>query len=786
MRQNIFTTKRLSLFALLFWGAILSAQTNVPFPSAGIGQWRQHLPWQRAVSVTQSDTKVFYATEWAVVEIEKSDRSANFLTKVEGLSDVGINFIRYNPAAGVLLITYTNSNIDLRNVSTGSVDNLPFIQRNVNIIGDKKIYDASFEGKKAYLATGFGILKMDLEAAEVEYTVFTGVPVRSVAVYGSFLYAGTEEGIYRLPVDDVNPADFSRWHLLGDSEGFPQGRTANCLTVSNNALFLGLENALCRYDGARFDTVTVNPSKKVIFQSAEGAGLVVGWRRDNNDFNGRIQYLEPGSSSPYDINFPCESFVPNYAVEDGSRRFWIADGNDDFRYYDAAAGTCDRFRFNSPYNEACAEIAVVRNKVYVAPPGHDVNLNPNYFGFGIYILDTDGQWKRFYGESNPEIKDGDCDRSWWRVAPHPTEDKFYVSSFVGGLVEALNGGAEAKCYNQYNSILQNAGQSGANRTAIAGLAFDEGGNLWMANYDAVAPIAVLKKDGTLRNFSAAPSNNLLQVAVDRNGYKWFVVGFNGGVLVYDSGQDIDSPADDRYRLITTANSVLPTNNVLCVTVDLDGDVWVGTQQGTVSFECGSNVFDANCKGSRRIVNVGGFNGYLLENEEVRTIAVDGANRKWFGTATGIFVQSPSGDTQEAHFTSTNSPLPDNAINDIAINQLTGEVWIGTTKGIVSYRGEATQGGALNSEKAYAYPNPVQPGYDGPIAIYGLARDANVKITDVAGNLIYEGKALGGQAVWNGRDYLGRRAASGVYLVFATSSASFDSPDAIIAKVVILN
>lgn len=784
MRQNLFATKLLLPLFLLFWSAMLSAQ--VDFPDIAIGQWSQHLPWQRAVSVTQSDTKIYYATEWAVAEIDKADRSANYLTKVEGLSDVGMNFIRFNKVAGILLLTYANSNIDLWRASDGAVVNLPFIQKNVNIIGDKKIYDAAFEGKTAYLACGFGILKMDLASAEVEYTVFTGVPVRSVAVFGNNLYAGTEEGIYRLPVDDVNPADFSRWRLLGQNEGFPQGSTANCLTTANSVLYLGIENALCRYDGASFDTVTLNPSKKVIFQSAEGAGLVIGWRKDEQDYNGRIQYLEPGGGAPYDINFPCESFVPRYAVEDGARRFWIADANDDFRYYDAVAGKCERFRFNSPYNEACYEIAIARNKVYVAPPGYDVNLNANYFGFGIYILDTDGQWKRFYGESNPELKDGDCDRSWWRVTPHPGEDKFYVGSFVGGLVEAINGGAETKCYNQYNSILQNAGASGANRTAISGMAFDEAGNLWISNYDAGSPIAVLKKDGTLRNFSAAPSNNLLQVAVDRNGYKWFVVGFNGGVLVYDSGQDIDSPGDDRYRLITTSNSVLPNNNVNCVAVDLDGDVWIGTQQGTVSFECGSNVFDNNCKGSRRIVNVGGFNGYLLENEEVRSIAVDGANRKWFGTATGIFVQSASGETEEAHFTSTNSPLLDNSINDIAINQLTGEVWIGTAKGLISYRAEATQGGPLNSEKVYAYPNPVQPGYDGPIAIYGLARDANVKITDVSGKLVYEGKALGGQAVWDGRDYLGRRAASGVYLVFATSSESFESPDAIITKVVILN
>lgn len=781
--MRLFTIPLLSLF---FLAVHYKMTAQVEFPPIAIGEWRQHLPWQRAVSVSQSDTKIYYATEWAVVEIDKADRSPRFLSKVEGLSDVGMNFIRFNRAANVLLLVYANSNIDLWNPSNGSVINLPFIQKNVNISGDKKIYDVVFEGKNAYLACGFGILKLNLDVAEVEYTVFTGLPVYSIAVYENNLYAGTEEGVYRLPSDDFNPADFSRWRLLGQPEGFPAGSTVQAMAVSDNTLYMGLEKALCRYDNAHFDTVTADADKRVIFLSAEGNGLVIGWRRDENDYSGRVQYLQPGSSSPYNIHSACESYVPIYAIEEGSKLFWFADANDDFRFFDANQGKCDRFRFNSPYTHSTSQIALAQGKVFVSTPGYDVNLNPLYNRSGLYILDADGQWKRFYGDTNPELKQDDCDKDWWRVAPHPTEDRFYIGSFVGGLVEVRNSGAETKCYTQYNSILQNAGVSGTGRTAIGGMAFDTDDNLWICNYSSAAPIAVLKADGTLRNFSAPPVNNLLRVAVDRNGYKWFVVGFNGGVLVYDSGQDIDSPVDDRYRLITTANSVLPSNTVNCLAVDLDGDVWIGTQQGTVSFECGSNVFDASCKGSRRIVNVDGFNGYLLENEEIRAIAVDGANRKWFGTATGIFVQSPSGETEEAHFTSTNSPLFDNAITDIAIDPKTGEVWIGTFKGLISYRNEATDGSRVNSPKAYAYPNPVRPDYDGPIAIYGLARDANVKITDIAGNLVYEGKALGGQAVWNGRDYFGRRAASGVYLVFATSSESFDSPDAIITKVVILN
>ncbi|MBK8555926.1 MAG: hypothetical protein IPL65_09225 [Lewinellaceae bacterium] len=617
--------------------------------------------------------------------------------------------------------------------------------------------------------------------AEVVYTTFTGIAVTSAVVYDGFLYAGTDDGLYRIPANDINPEDFSRWQLLGPTHGFPGGEGISALAVTDGALFLGIANNLCRYNGATLDTLDTSDAQNVIYLTTEGQGLVIGWKKG---FDGKVKYREPNGAM-YDIHWSCEASKPLYAVEDGTKKFWLADDSDEFRFFDANIGQCDRFHFNSPYNHVSTEIAIEDGAVYVGTPGYDINLNALFARNGVYIL-KDGNWSRFSETSNPELADGDCQRDLWRVAPQPGGDKFYAGSFVGGLVEATAPGAPTHCFTQYNSLLQNAGASGANRTAIGGMAFDSQGNLWISNYDAAAPIAVLKADGTIRNFSAAPANNLLQVAVDQSGYKWFVVGFNGGVLVYDSGNDLDSPSDDRYRLLTTANSVLPTNTVNCLAVDLEGDVWIGTQQGTISFECGSNVFDASCRGSRRVATVDDFGAYLLANQEVTTIAVDGANRKWFGTTNGIFVQSPSGEVPVAQYNATNSPLFDNLITDIAANPKTGEVWIGTDKGLISFRGEATEGGRINSLKPYAYPNPVRADYTGPIAIYGLARDANVKITDVAGNLVYEGKSLGGQAVWDGRDYLGRRAASGVYLIFATSSEAFENPDAVIAKVVILN
>jgi len=221
-------------------------------------------------------------------------------------------------------------------------------------------------------------------------------------------------------------------------------------------------------------------------------------------------------------------------------------------------------------------------------------------------------------------------------------------------------------------------------------------------------------------------------------------------------------------------------------VDRDGKVWVGTSDGVVVFEC--DPFNEECVGGLPIVGqneIDDEDAYLLGGEDVRTIAVNGANQKWFGTTNGVFLTSENGREQFAFFNDKNSPLFDNLVSDIAINQETGEVFFGTNKGIISFRGQATEGKRFNDINAYAFPNPVRPEYDGPIAIKGLAENANVKITDIKGQLIFETEAQGGQAVWDGRDYNGRRASSGVYLVFSTK-VDLNNPDTLVTKILFIN
>ena len=325
------------------------------------------------------------------------------------------------------------------------------------------------------------------------------------------------------------------------------------------------------------------------------------------------------------------------------------------------------------------------------------------------------------------------------------------------------------------------------RTRISGLVFDDDDNLWIASYNAARPLVVYTNEQTWHSFSVPGDNSLTDLAVDDLGNVWGVIAGNtGSVMVYNPGDNIKDPTDDiPPRNFNISNSQLPSNTVNCVSRDLDGAIWVGTAQGVVVFECGAAVFEDICQGNKPTVVQDNLGAYLLETEDVLSIAVDGANRKWFGTRNGIFVQSPNGEEQIAKFDIENSPLFDNTVKAMAYNEDSGEMMIATNKGIQSYRTETTRAKFRRNDNVYAFPNPVRPEYDGPIAIKGLSRDSEVKITDIDGQIVYSTQALGGQAIWDGRDAQGRELAGGVYLVFSSSVDSFLDPETAVTKILLI-
>ena len=412
----------------------------------------------------------------------------------------------------------------------------------------------------------------------------------------------------------------------------------------------------------------------------------------------------------------------------------------------------------------------------------------------VFFRLEEGRWTNFNSSNTTAIagKNGIADGSddlldFITVTVNPINGKVYLGSFYEGLVEY--DGESFNLINEDNSTLGAAIGDGL-RTRVSGLAFDDDNNLWVANHAAVSPLSVLTNDGNWVSFRpSCGRTEIHQIAIDDLGNKWIVDATTGsGVIVFNEG-DLADPNDDQCRVVTQNNSELGTNRTNCVVADLDGVIWIGTTEGITIFNCGEDAV-TDCQGNRPVFQRPGedFGELLLEREEVQTIAVDGANRKWIGTKNGVFVLSPDGSEELLRFTSSNSPLFDNNVLDIAINQKNGEVFIGTDKGLISYKSDAIEGGRVNRANLKVYPNPVAPNYEGPIAIEGLARDANVKITTITGDLVFETTALGGQAVWDGRDYNGRRVNTGVYLIFSTQKvSSFDTfqPDAAVAKLIFI-
>jgi ligand-binding sensor domain-containing protein len=754
-----------------------------------IGQWRSHLPYQSGQYVTQSADKIYFSTELAVVSVDKTDFAVDFLSTVNGLSNAGVEFIRYNSFSNILVVVYQNAIIDLV-YEDGEVVTLNQIRNFQNFSGEKRINDMHvLNDSIVYLAATYGVSELDILNAEFRSTTLTGVEANSVHIFGDDLYAATEEGIYRISTNNVNPDDFGNWSLLGPAEGFPMDYSAQGFETFEGGLYVGVNDTAFRYENEQLEYFYAEAGSTLQFMSNEGELLLVGFRP------GRVVYLHPdGRTGP--LPFNC-IFTPNYAIEDEKGRLWF--GNEavqsDFRYLAGfEQGFCESISFNSPRSEAVWDMSIANGQLWMASGGLDQTLSPIFIPDGFASL-IDGQWAIYNRDLREALKGDDLNNSdddiqvFVTSAIHPENGKVYMGSYIEGLVEIDPVTDVISTYNVENSSLQVAQQD--IRVRVGGLAFDEDANLWVGNNSATAPISVLMPGGEWQSFQPSCGRNaVMDIAIDGSGYKWMRLGTNSaGLLLFDEG-DMEDPNDDRCRVFTSNNSELPNNDVNCVVADTEGDIWVGTTEGVVIFECGSSAFDESCLGTRRIVEQDGFGARLLETENVIDIAVDGANRKWIGTQNGVFLLSPSGEEQVDRFTAANSPLFDNSIVDIAIDQEIGEIFIGTAKGVISYQSDAVEGGRVHSSDILVYPNPVREDYEGPIAIKGLARDAVVKITDISGKLVFETNALGGQAIWNGRDYNGRRVQTGVYLVFSSSNARNTSlnaqPDAAVAKIMVIN
>lgn len=774
----------ISLFGLFLianlGNSIFGQGTDVP-----IGNWKEYLPFSTFQSISQSEDQVFATTGLGVIAVNKLDLEKSFLSKLTGLSATCTKLVKYIPSQDGLIVTYDDNEFDLvLQNRTVTYDNI----KKDGSFFNREILDVEvLKDDVVYFCTGFGIVEFFPALQTFGFTLDLGAPVYGITYKDNRYYAASEEGVLTAPDDPtINLKDISNWTFLYEDDGFPLTYEATSITNHNDLLYVSMDSVLYKYENDILDTILFEPGYFVQYVSAEGPNLLIGLFCKAEGCNGRLFYIDlQGQKTEYTPS-PCVA-RPIDAVEDQFGQLWASDRFTALRIgrLDTPAN-CNQYKNDSrPERAEVFEVTLRGNEVWLTSNGiSSTTFAPQFNRYGV-LAGIDGTWYEFGPNTAPGLE-GNDGKAYHRILADNNTGNIYVGTNSEGLLIA-------DADNNF-TLLDNTSAldfgADPNNVRVAGMALDDEGNLWMANNSANKPIVVLTPDGnTTNNFSdEVPQGAALRdVAIDFSGYKWFTRDKNG-LLVYDDNGTLNIKNDDNVRIIKTTTSLLPSNLVRCIEVDLDGEVWVGTELGVISFNCGSGVFDvADCQGFLQVVEVDGFRANLLETEDVRAIAVDGANRKWFGTTNGVFLMSPNGKEQLAFFNSANSPLPDNFINDIKIHPETGEVFFATGKGLVSFRGEATEGAPFHNEQnAYAYPNPVRPDYRGPIAIKGLTRDADIKITDVNGQLIYATQALGGQVVWDGNDYNGRRATSGVYYIFSTSDDNFNTPNTLVTKLLFIN
>ena len=777
---------RLYLILLLF---IIISVTKAQ--QIAIGEWRDHLPYNNCVAVAEAGSKIYCATNFSLFYYEKTDNSIQRLTKINGLSDFGVQTIKYSSKYKILLVAYTNTNIDIID-GQGQITNFSDIKRK-QILGNKLINKISIIDDYAYLSCSFGIVVFNLKKQEINDTYYIGQNGKSLNVFDFTTdnvnyYAATATGIYYAPVTGQNLADFSSWKQRTDLP-YP-GKKYNAIAYFHDRIYANQSNngynsdSLFVYDGSSWQKMKNQSAAAISNIEISYDNLIISASGfidvfDNqNNLKDHIYQYNPGVPQAAD------------AIYDKNLQLWVAD-----RFLGLATNfSKDQFEdilAEGPLTNNVLSMALQDGNLWVTTGGKDDTWNNIYSNYGIYHFSND-KWASFTKE-NTSALDTVFDYISAGIDPSNSSNA-YIGTWSKGLIWFKNN-EFYRFYDASNSSLKPYNPTvDYSVLRVGGITFDADNNMWVTNPGANNPLSVKMpgENGKWQSFhfyDVVNTTFLGNIIIDNYNQKWVILPRAVGVLVFNDNGTISQTSDDVHKILTgdKGHGNLPSTNVFSIANDLEGQIWIGTDQGVAVIYSPSNVFtNQDFDAQQILLQQDGHWQYLLQTEIVTAIAVDGANRKWLGTQnSGVYLMSADGTNQILHFTTDNSPLFSNTISSIAIDNKTGEVYFGTSNGIISYKGTATEGKEDFSDKSavYAYPNPVKEGYEGPIAIKGLVTNADVKITSINGNLVYSTKALGGQAVWNGRNFDGSKSHTGVYLVFCSND---DGSQTIVTKILIIN
>lgn len=735
--------------------------------------WQGYFSFNEIKDISESSTNVFAASENALFSKNLAANVLKTTTTVDGLSGQTISAVYYSEAFKKTIIGYENGLLIVINETDGSILKVVDIINKQLPANIKKINHFMEHNGLVYVSCDFGIVQFNLNTSQFGDTYFIGdngaeISVKQTTLFNGSIFAATSSGIRKADSANPNLIDYNQWTVVNT------GNWTGVETLDTELIAVTDSGYIHRYNSTAFvgfsqlpqSTVDIRARNHNLFVTTVHTVYVYNNQMILNRQIANTQVLNNM------LNFTCATAI-------GDQIFIGTKENGLFSSSLNNAGTFENNTPAGPVRNNIFSLASTSNNLWAVYGDYDTSYDPYPLdSYGISRYNNTGWLNIPY----TEVYDA---KSITRILANPNNEKqVYASSFFSGLLKIENE-VPTTLYNEKNSGLESITNAGANYidVRINATAFDKSGNLWVTNSRIKNGLKVLKTNGQWGSYSMTPIFDIAEnisyssLAVDRNNVKWLATN-RDGVIGFNE-------TSNTFKKMTFGADVgnLPIADVRTIALDTKNQLWIGTAKGLrVLSNIGSFQTENQLKANPIIIVEDDLAQELLYEQFITTIAVDGSNNKWIGTAdSGVFMVSPNGQETKYHFTINNSPLPGNYVNDIKINAKTGEVFIATSKGMVSFNGIATEANDdLNN--VYVYPNPVRPNYSGTVKVAGLIENANVKITDIEGNLVYEIKSSGGTIEWDTTAFGKYKVASGVYMVFISAQ---DGGETKVKKVMII-
>ena len=731
------------------------------FTKASVGDWTLYPAYHDVTYCEIAGDKVYVLASGALFSFNSNDNEIITYDKINYLSDVDITHIAYSDYLNALVVIYSNANIDILYDDGYTYNITDFKNSNV---ASKKINNISINNKSAYLSTEFGVVVLNLEKLEFKNTYSTGHNTLCTYLFKDKLYTGTTDGIFKC--DTVkNMLDKNNWEKINDN-------VVDALCELDDKLY-----ALVKSTGIHTLNTETHTLSNVVTKSGNEYYTI--YKSKENEIiapaKDKITIINKDGKNTYTTS------NSSYISKKGDI-FWNCKGFGGFYKCNAEDKTIvEKLEIaipDSPIRNFCEFMKFTNDDKLIVAGG-----NINYFGLPENdkkgtLMQYDINNHKWFNFPENEIKDI-TKLGYLNICSadeDPTEPgHIFASSFGHGLFEFRNG-EFVQHYDFNNSALETAVNGNRNYVRVSYVTFDKDGNLWIINRGKDI-VKVLKNNNEWISLNYKDIENkkvMVKPLFDSRGWLWITSLDNGAGLFcaklkntpFDASDDETRTWWDNFT--NQDGTTYEVYQVPAICEDKDGTIWVGTDKGLFIIDNPEEFFKNGIFKQIKIPrNDGtGLADYLMNGICIKAMDIDAANRKWIGTLdNGVMLISEDGLETIHHFTTENSPLPSNYIESIAINHKTGEVFIGTDKGIASYKSDAIRPEEnLKNSEIHAYPNPVKSNYNGNISIIGLTDECNVKIVDGAGYLINEGISKGGMYTWNGRNQKGEKVSSGVYIV----------------------